>query len=219
MIGMTELLLTTRLNRTQREYMKGVQTSAYSLLDTVNSILDFSKFEAGKLEIEREEFNIREVVERSVDILNVQQFLEKNIELLYEVEPSLPDFFIGDSVRIRQSILINLISNALKFTEKGEIFISVKSKTGVIDCKNKTIIQFSVKDTGIGIAADKKEIIFNVFAQAEISTTRKYGGTGIGIVNFKAIDKLMNGTITVESTINEGSTFTFEIPLEILVTN
>jgi PAS domain S-box-containing protein len=212
-IGMTELLLTTRLNRTQREYMKGVQTSAYSLLETVNSILDFSKIEAGKLEIEKEEFNIREVIERSVDILNVQAFI-KNIELLYEVEPSLPDFFIGDSVRIRQ-ILINLISNALKFTEKGEIFISVKSKTGVFDSNNITIIQFSVKDTGIGIADDRKNSIFDAFAQAEISTTRKYGGTGLGLSISRQLTELMNGSIAVESVVNEGSTFTFEIPLEI----
>jgi PAS domain S-box-containing protein len=211
-IGMTELALTTRLSRTQREYLKGVQTSAYTLLETINSILDFSKIEAGMLEIENTDFNIREVVERSVDILNVQAFV-KNIELLYEVEPYLPDFFMGDAVRIRQ-ILINLISNALKFTNKGEIHITVKSKTGQMDGNNNTIVQFIVEDTGIGIPEEKITHIFTAFAQADVSTTRNYGGSGLGLTISKKLTELMNGTISVESEVNKGSTFTFEVPLK-----
>lgn len=212
-IGMTELTLTTQLTHTQREYLEGVQTSAYALLDVINDILDFSKIEAGKLQIENTEFNIRQVIERSVDILNVKAFI-KNIELLYEIEPSLPEIFIGDSVRIRQ-ILINLISNALKFTEKGEICITVKCLSENVGINHSMIVQFSVKDTGIGIPDDKKELIFESFTQADVSTTRKFGGTGLGLSISKRLTELMNGTITLESEENLGSTFTFEIPLQV----
>ena len=212
-IGMTELLLTTKLSLTQREYLESVQTSAYTLLDTINDILDFSKIEAGKLEIENTDFNIRELIERSVEILNVKAFI-KQIELLYEIEPSLPDFFIGDIVRIKQ-VLMNLIGNAIKFTDEGEIVVSVKYKTEIPDADGKIIIQFSVRDTGIGIAEDKITQIFKSFAQADSSTTRKYGGTGLGLSISKSLTDMMNGKIYAESKLEEGSTFIFELPLTI----
>jgi len=212
-IGMTELTLTTKLSTTQREYLEAVQSSAYSLLDTINDILDFSKIEAGKLSIENTEFNLREMVERSLEILNVKAFV-KNIELLLEIEASIPDKFIGDSVRIRQ-ILINLISNAIKFTEKGEICVSIKMNHQKPDQRNKVSVQFSVHDTGIGIPHDKIAKIFSSFEQADSSTTRKYGGTGLGLSISKSLADLMEGKIWVESKEDVGSTFYFEIPMEI----
>jgi len=212
-IGMTELTLTTQLSKTQREYLEAVQTSAYTLLDTINDILDFSKIEAGKLDIENSEFNLREMIEHSVEILNVKAFV-KEIELLFEVDPSFPHFFMGDSVRIRQ-ILTNFISNAIKFTEKGEICVSVKMDDLNPDENGKTNILFSVRDTGIGIAQDKLLKIFSSFEQADSSTTRKYGGTGLGLSISKSLAELMDGKIWVESKVNVGSTFYFEIPLAI----
>jgi len=212
-IGMTELTLTTQLSKTQREYLEAAQTSAYSLLDTINDILDFSKIEAGKLEIENTEFNLREMVERSIEILNVKAFV-KEIELLFEIDPSFPHLFMGDSVRIRQ-ILTNFISNAIKFTEQGEICISVKMDNIALDGNGKTNVTFSVRDTGIGIPNDKLSKIFSSFEQADRSTTRKYGGTGLGLSISKSLADLMEGKIWVESRENVGSTFYFEIPLAI----
>jgi two-component system, sensor histidine kinase and response regulator len=212
-IGMTELTLTTQLSKTQREYLEAAQTSAYTLLDTINDILDFSKIEAGKLEIESIEFDLREMVERSVEILNVKAFL-KEIELLFEIDPSFPHIFIGDSVRIRQ-ILTNFISNAIKFTEKGEICVSVKMNDIMKDNSGKANVLFSVHDTGIGIAENKLNKIFSSFEQADRSTTRKYGGTGLGLSISRSLADLMGGRIWVESEVNVGSTFYFEVPLEI----
>ena len=212
-IGMTELTLTTKLSKTQREYLEAVQSSAYSLLDTINDILDFSKIEAGKLSIENTEFNLREMVERSVEILNVKAFV-KDIELLFEISPAIPNVFIGDAVRIRQ-ILINLISNAIKFTEKGEICVNVKLKELSSENNEKIIVQFCVRDTGIGIPEDKLVKIFRSFEQADSSTTRKYGGTGLGLSISKSLTDLMEGKIWAESKENHGSTFFFEIPLTI----
>ncbi len=215
-IGMTELALTTNLSVTQRDYLESVQTSAYTLLDTINNILDFSKIEAGKLEIEKEEFNIREMIEKSVDILTASAY-EKNIELLCEIEPTLPDFFIGDALRIRQ-ILVNLISNAIKFTEKGEIHISVKKQVDMDNPEENVRVLFSVKDTGIGIPKNKLVNIFDHFIQADSSTTRKYGGTGLGLAISKNLTEMMKGTLMVESEPDTGSTFSFEIPLKVLKT-
>ena len=212
-IGMTELALTTNLTTTQKDYIESVQTSAYLLLDTINNILDFSKIEAGKLEIETIEFKIREVVEKSIDVLSIKAF-EKNIELLCEIEPDLPDNFIGDPLRIRQ-ILVNFISNAIKFTDYGEIHLSVrKSHTENIPEGTINVI-FTVKDSGIGIPKDKINRIFDLFTQADSSTTRKYGGTGLGLSISKKLTEMMNGTLHVNSTPGSGSTFSFEIPLMI----
>ena len=212
-IGMTELALTTNLTSSQRDYLESIQTSAYLLLDTINNILDFSKIEAGKLEIEHVEFNIYDVLEKSVDILTVKAF-EKNLELLCEIEPGMPEFFFGDPLRIRQ-ILVNFISNAIKFTEKGEICISAKKQPGEINADGEIRILFSVKDTGIGIEESKQEHVFDQFTQADNSTTRKYGGTGLGLSISKMLTTIMNGSLSVQSELGQGSTFSFELPLKI----
>lgn len=212
-IGMTELALTTQLTGSQRDYLETIQTSAYLLLDTINDILDFSKIEAGKLEIEHIRFNIYDVLEKSVDILTVKAF-EKNLELLCEIEPGLPEFFFGDPLRIRQ-ILVNFISNAIKFTEKGEIFISARKQPGTSAIDGELRIVFSVKDTGIGIEDSAQLNIFNQFTQADNSTTRKYGGTGLGLSISKMLTEIMHGSLFVESELGVGSNFSFELPLKI----
>jgi PAS domain S-box-containing protein len=212
-IGMTELALTTKLSISQRDYMESVQTSAYQLLETINNILDFSKLEANKLELENTEFHLREIIEKSIDILTVKAF-EKNLEILCDIEPGLPLSFIGDQLRIRQ-ILMNFISNAIKFTEKGEIYVFAKKVTDKISPENIAWIKFGVKDTGIGISNQNLGNIFERFTQADSSTTRKYGGTGLGLSISKKLTEFMGGTVTVESDPNKGSTFSFEIPLEI----
>jgi len=216
-IGMTELALTTNLTTSQRDYLQSIQTSAYLLLDTINDILDFSKIEAGRLEIEHVEFNIYEVVERSAEILTVKAF-EKNIELLCEIEPGLPEMFIGDPLRIRQ-ILVNFISNAVKFTNSGEIFVSARCITKPADPAQPFYIRFSVKDTGIGIDKDKLPQIFDQFMQADNSTTRKYGGTGLGLSISKKLAEIMGGALEVESQYGEGSAFSFTIPLIVAPAN
>ena len=212
-IGMTELALTTVLSTSQRDYLESIQTSAYLLLNTINDILDFSKIEAGKLEIEHVEFNIYDVLEKSVDILTVKAF-DKNLELLCEIEPGLPEFYYGDPLRIRQ-ILVNFISNAIKFTDKGEIFLSAKKQPGSSVEEGTIRVLFSVKDTGIGIEQSKLQNIFDQFTQADSSTTRKYGGTGLGLSISKMLTKIMHGSLVVESEPGVGSTFSFELPLEI----
>ncbi|MCX6306804.1 MAG: PAS domain S-box protein [Bacteroidetes bacterium] len=212
-IGMTELALTTNLSSSQRDYLESIQTSAYLLLDTINNILDFSKIEAGKLEIEHVEFNIYDVLEKSVDILTVKAF-EKNLELLCEIEPGLPEYFYGDPLRIRQ-ILVNFISNAIKFTEKGEICISARRQPGYEAADGNERILFSVKDTGIGIEESKQGHIFDQFTQADNSTTRKYGGTGLGLSISKMLTTIMNGRLIVESEPGIGSTFSCELPLKV----
>lgn len=212
-IGMTELALTTNLTSSQRDYLESIQTSAFLLLDTINNILDFSKIEAGRLEIEHVEFNIYDVLEKSVDILTVKAF-EKNLELLCDIEPGLPEFYYGDPLRIRQ-ILVNFISNAIKFTEKGEICISAKKHPDSSGQNDEISILFSVKDTGIGIAESNQEHIFDQFTQADNSTTRKYGGTGLGLSISRMLTLIMNGFLTVESQLGIGSTFSFVLPLKI----
>ena len=212
-IGMTELALTTNLNPTQRDYLESVQTSAYLLLEVINNILDFSKIDAGKLDIENVEFNLREVVERSIDILTVKAF-EKNLELLCEVEPDLPEILIGDPLRIRQ-ILVNFISNSIKFTDKGEICVSVKKQISADDPEGYMRLLFSVRDSGIGIQEEKIDHIFDQFIQADSSTTRKYGGTGLGLSISKKLTEMMGGELSVISDEGIGSTFSFEIPVKI----
>ena len=211
-IGMTELALTTNLTTSQRDYLQSIQTSAYLLLDTINDILDFSKIEAGRLEIEDVEFNIFEVVERSVEILTVKAF-EKRIELLCEIEPGLPEHFMGDPLRIRQ-VLVNFISNAVKFTSGGEIFVSARCVQAPAAPNLPYLIKFSVKDTGIGIAEDKIGSIFDQFSQADNSTTRKYGGTGLGLSIAKKLTEMMGGNLELVSQPGVGSAFSFTIPLK-----
>jgi CheY-like chemotaxis protein len=214
-IGFTDLVLTTNLEKTQRDYLKNVSKSGYSLLNIINDILDFSKIEAGKLLIDETNFKLNEIVEETVDILSIKA-LEKNLELVCSIDPLLPSQFKGDPVRIRQ-ILINLIGNAIKFTEKGDIFINVQA--GLAYEKNGEScldVSMSVKDTGIGIAPEKLKQVFESFTQADNSTTRKYGGTGLGLTISRRLAELMGGALEVQSEPGSGSIFSLSVTLKII---
>jgi signal transduction histidine kinase/CheY-like chemotaxis protein len=215
-IGFTDLVLTTHLQNTQRQYLQNVQRSAYNLLNIINDILDFSKIEAGKLLIDNAIFKLDEIMEETVDILSIKA-QEKDIELICNIDPTLPAQFFSDPVRIRQ-ILVNLIGNAIKFTLKGEVFITVRQGSAIYEKEGKKFIDIAVavKDTGIGIAAEKINSIFESFTQADSSTTRKFGGSGLGLTISKRLAELMNGNLQVESEYGKGSTFTLHLPMEIV---
>ncbi|WP_346356275.1 PAS domain S-box protein [Azotosporobacter soli] len=211
-VGMTELALATQLSELQREYLDNVQHSAFALLDILNDILDFSKIEAGKLELEDIAFDWRELVEKEMTIFNLK-CQEKKIELLLEIDPTLPRFVIGDPIRIRQ-VLVNLIGNAVKFTSRGEIIVSVKRDDAAREEAIGVLpLVFGVADTGIGIAAEKQEMIFEGFTQADGSMTRRYGGTGLGLTISRNLVKLMGGEIKVSSQSGKGSQFNVHLPL------
>jgi signal transduction histidine kinase/CheY-like chemotaxis protein/methyl-accepting chemotaxis protein len=214
-IGFTELVLTTEMQTTQREYLQNVSKSAYNLLNIINDILDFSKLEAGKLLIDNTSFQLDEVIEETADIMAIKA-QEKNIEIICNIDPLLPVQLFGDAVRIRQ-ILINLVGNAIKFTEKGEINVTVQQGATITDelGKKTTDIVISVKDTGIGIEKDKLAAIFESFTQADSSTTRRFGGTGLGLTISKCLAELMDGRLTVESEIGKGSIFTLHLNLQV----
>ncbi len=215
-IGFTDLVLTTELQKSQRDYLDNVKKSAYGLLSIINDILDFSKIEAGKLLIDNTPFRLDELVEETIDILSVKAF-EKRVEMICQIDPDLPSQFSGDPVRIRQ-ILVNLLGNAIKFTQEGEIFISVL-KAGQIYLKDDyqfLDLEIAVKDTGIGISREKLKKIFESFTQADSSTTRRYGGTGLGLTISKSLADLMKGDLTVNSEISEGSIFTLHLSLQVI---
>ncbi len=205
-IGMTGLLLETELTAEQRDYAETVRMSSDTLLTVINDILDFSKIESTKLELEQHPFEISACIEDVFDLL-AHKALEKKIDLVYSIQPDVPPLIVGDVTRLRQ-ILVNLTGNSLKFTDKGEIFISVRK----LSQDNETImLEFSVKDSGIGIPAEKIDRLFKPFSQVDTSTTRKYGGTGLGLaISAKLVD-MMKGTISVETTEGQGSTFSFTI--------
>jgi PAS domain S-box-containing protein len=213
-IGFTDLVLTTDLKKNQHDYLQNVRKSADGLLNIINDILDFSKIEAGKLTIDHASFNLEELVEETVDILSVKTF-EKKLEMVFHLAPGLPSQFFGDAVRIKQ-ILVNLMGNAIKFTERGEIVVSVKS-SAVIEKEGKQLmpLQIAVRDTGIGISKSKLEKIFESFTQADSSTTRRYGGTGLGLTISKSLAELMGGSLHVESEPGRGSLFTLHLDLEV----
>lgn len=215
-IGFTDLVLTTDLQRAQREYLQNVRKSAYGLLNIINDILDFSKIEAGKLFIDYTHFKLNELVEEAVDLLSVKAH-EKKLEMLFWLDPQLPSLFNGDPVRIRQ-ILVNLLGNAVKFTERGEIFVGVKRAGEVYwkDDKKYVGIIIDVRDSGIGIAPEKVGKVFESFTQADSSTTRKYGGTGLGLTISKSLAELMRGHLTATSEPGKGSIFSLHLSLEIL---
>jgi signal transduction histidine kinase/DNA-binding response OmpR family regulator len=214
-IGFSDLLLTTPLQEMQREYVQYVSKSAYSLLSIINDILDFSKIEAGKFFFENAAFDIGELVGDVVDILSIKAF-EKQLELICDIDPSLPFRVWGDPLRIRQ-ILVNLLGNAIKFTDTGEVSVTVRSSAEAVEKEGKRYLplQITVRDTGIGIPAEKIHRIFESFTQADSSTTRKYGGTGLGLTISKSLAELMNGRLTAESQNGEGSVFRLELQLEI----
>lgn len=214
-IGFTDLVLTTELQKSQRDYLSNVKKSAYGLLEIINDILDFSKIEAGKLFIDNTNLRLDELVEETVDILTVKAF-EKNLEMICHIDPSLPSQFLGDPVRIRQ-VLVNLLGNAIKFTQHGEILVSVIPAGKIYQKEKKQFldIEVTVRDTGIGISKEKLGKIFESFTQADNSTTRKFGGTGLGLTISKSLAELMNGNLTVKSEPGRGSAFTLHIPLEV----
>ncbi len=209
-LGMTDLVLDTELTAEQRDCLSLVKTSAESLLTVINDILDFSKIEAGKLEIEAIPFSLPESLSEVLKALAFRA-QQKGLELICDIAPEIPNQLEGDPGRIRQ-ICVNLVGNAIKFTERGEIVVTVKPEStgdGVMQ------LSFCVRDTGVGIPYSKQAAIFDPFAQADGSTTRKYGGTGLGLTICRKLVNMMGGRIWVESELGEGSRFCFTLPLRI----
>jgi signal transduction histidine kinase len=204
-IGMTELALDTELTPEQREHLTLVRISADSLLQVINDILDFSKVEAGRVDLDSMEFSLRPLLGEMLKSLGVRA-TDKGLELVCRVDPAVPDRLVGDPNRLRQ-ILINLVGNAIKFTERGEVLLDVAVEPG--DAMDDVRLRVAVTDTGIGIPADKAGHIFEAFAQADASTTRQYGGTGLGLTISQRLVALMGGRIWVESVVGRGSTFHF----------
>lgn len=219
-IGMSELLLNTPLNKEQREFSQIIRNSGDNLLMLINDILDFSKIEAGKLDLEYEPFNVHECLERSMDLV-LPKANEQGVNLAYFVDFKTPNFILSDVTRLQQ-VLINLLSNAVKFTKKGEVYVNVTTTPLLGDVsdydENKPIpdceIHFAVKDTGIGIPPDRQSMLFEAFSQVDNSTTRKYGGTGLGLAITKQLVEMMGGRIWVESEIGKGSIFNFTIRVQ-----
>ncbi|MFC3533138.1 response regulator [Vogesella facilis] len=207
-IGMTDLALDTRLDEDQRQYLNLVKSSADSLLVILNDILDFSKIEAGKLEMESVPFSLRNLMAQTLHPFALRAG-EKQLELVCSIEPGIPDQLLSDPSRLRQ-ILNNLVGNAIKFTEQGEIEISVRQLDG--NAQQPMVLEFAVRDTGIGIALDKQQLIFAAFAQADSSTTRRYGGTGLGLAITRQLVGLLGGRLWVQSREAQGSSFYFTLP-------
>jgi signal transduction histidine kinase/CheY-like chemotaxis protein len=205
-IGMSGLLLDTPLNDEQKDYAETIRNSGDALLTIINDILDFSKIEAGRMDIETQPFDLRECVESALDLITTRA-VEKGIETAYIFESEVPEAISSDTIRLRQ-IILNLLSNAVKFTEKGEVVLTVSA----IQNGDTAELKFSVRDTGIGLSPESISRLFQSFSQADSSTTRKYGGTGLGLVISKRLSELMGGSMWVESAgIGKGSTFTFTI--------
>ncbi|MEB3311963.1 MAG: response regulator [Snowella sp.] len=221
-IGMTELLLATDLNSRQRDYAETIRTSGDNLLTIINDILDFSKIEAEKLELDNYIFNLRESIENTLEIL-APRAIDKGLELAYSFSPETPEIIQGDGTRICQ-ILSNLLGNAIKFTQTGEVILSVKATVlpmdgpddpaTASDRSKETLthqLEFSIKDTGIGIPEDRLDRLFKAFSQVDSTTTRHYGGTGLGLVISQRLAQLMGGRLWVESQVGVGSTFSFTL--------
>ncbi|MCC6728099.1 MAG: response regulator [Chthonomonadales bacterium] len=207
-IGMTGLLLETRLDGEQADYAEAVRASAEALLGLINDILDFSRIEAGKLSLDSAGFSLRTVIEEVADLLGPRAH-DRNVELACRVPPGFPEHVVGDAGRVRQ-VLTNLVSNAVKFTEHGEVVVEA---TAVESADEDPVVKLSVRDTGIGIAQDRLDAIFESFTQADGSTTRQYGGTGLGLTISRQLVELMGGQIGCESQAGQGSTFWFTLRL------
>ena len=210
-IGMTELLAESELNEEQRDFVRTIQVSGDALMSVINDILDYSKIESGKLELEHKVFELAKVLEDTVDLMLVNA-VSKNIDLLYNITNDTPPFLAGDITRLRQ-IVINLVGNAIKFTKKGEIYIEVKPYENITDKKvgDEIKLLFCIKDTGIGISKEGMAKLFKDFSQVDSSTTRKYGGTGLGLAISKKLVNMMGGDIWVESEYKKGTSFFFTI--------
>ncbi|MFN3561800.1 MAG: PAS domain S-box protein [Chloroherpetonaceae bacterium] len=212
-LGMTSLLLDTPLNDEQRSYVEAIKQSGDSLLKIINDILDLSKIESRTLELESTLFNLHDCV-ADVCALFAAKAAEKNLDLMFFIEDDVPPFVLGDVARLRQ-VLANLISNAVKFTLSGEVYLHVSRHEAAENHAPKCVIKFAVHDTGVGIAYAQQARLFQPFSQADSSTTRRYGGTGLGLAICKRLVNLMQGDIWVESTPDVGSTFTFTIAVEL----
>jgi len=214
-IGMTGLLLDTELTAEQRDYAETIRGSGDALLTVVNDILDFSKIEADRLELEQQPFDLRDCIETSLDLL-APKAAEKGLDLAYIVADQTPSTIVGDVARLRQ-ILVNLLGNAVKFTDQGEVVVSVTSRSLpplAGGSEGRYELHFAVRDTGIGIPQDRMDRLFRSFSQVDASTTRKYGGTGLGLAISKRLSEMMGGTMWVESEVGQGSTFHFTIVAE-----
>lgn len=205
-IGFTHLLMESNLEKTHRQYMSTINESASSLLNIVNDVLDFSKIESGKFELNIEEVDLFELTQQVIDLFKYQT-LQKNLNLILYKDENVPQYILADVVRLKQ-ILMNLLSNALKFTEFGEIQLNI---TEIKASKNETTLHFSVNDTGIGIKTDNNEKIFDSFVQEDNSTSRKFGGTGLGLAISNQLLALMGSKLELKSKYGEGSTFFFTI--------
>jgi PAS domain S-box-containing protein len=208
-IGVTELLLDTKLDKEQREYAELVKESGNCLLSLINDVLDFSKIEAHKIELKTEEFDLQVAVAGTIDLLSVEA-RNKGLELVAEIAPDVPLLLRGDQGRLRQ-IITNLVGNAIKFTPHGDISLRIFKDA---EDRRSVTLRSLVRDSGIGIPADKLNIIFEPFTQVDSSTTRKYGGTGLGLAISRQFAEMMGGTIGVESVKGKGSTFWFTAVLE-----
>jgi two-component system, sensor histidine kinase and response regulator len=207
-IGMTDLVLGTELTRQQREYLNVVRQSSESLLSLLNDILDFSRIEAGNLQLDCRPFDLHRCLGDTMKGLGIQAF-QRGLELISDIRPEVPRAVVGDSGRLRQ-IIVNLVGNAIKFTECGEVVLVVRCEAST---EQEVYLQFSVTDSGIGIPEDKREVIFGLFEQADASTTRRFGGTGLGLAICSRLVQMMQGRIGVESEVGRGSTFRFAIQL------
>ena len=210
-IGMTELALNTPLSPVQRDYLQTAHRSAEMLLVILNDVLDFSKIEAGKLHMESIDFSVRQMLDETLKPFALRAH-ERHCELMVDVKPSVPDALVGDPLRLRQ-VLVNLVSNAIKFTDRGEIIVRVERTRARDD--DHASLRFSVIDTGIGISREKQASIFRAFTQGDGSTTRQYGGTGLGLTICQQLVELMGGLIWVESEPGHGSAFHFVVTLPI----
>ncbi len=210
-IGMTDLVLDTEMSVDQRECLETVKLSANSLLTVVNDILDFSKIEAGKLDLETIEFNLRDCMEEALKTFAAQAD-EKGLELLCEIASDVPELLAGDPGRLRQ-IICNLVSNAIKFTPQGEVVLRAELES---EDHGPVSLRFTVADTGVGIPADKQQSIFAPFTQADSSTTRKYGGTGLGLTISASLASMMGGRMWLESKLGEGARFCFTARFTVL---
>ncbi len=204
-IGMAHLALKTELTPKQQDYLSKIQSSANSLLGIINDILDFSKIEAGKLDMEAVEFDLSETMDNVANVISVKAQEKENLEVLFYLDSQVPNFLVGDPLRLNQ-ILVNLGNNAVKFTEHGEIVLTTKM---IETSDDKVTLQFSMRDTGIGMTAEQQANLFQAFSQADTSTTRKYGGTGLGLTISKRLVNMMDGEIRVESESGQGTTFSF----------
>ncbi len=206
-IGMAHLALKTDLTPKQLDYLNKIQSSANSLLGIINDILDYSKIEAGKLDMEAVEFDLSKTLDNVANVITVKAKEKENLEVLFNLDTKVPNFLVGDPLRLNQ-ILVNLGNNAIKFTEQGEIVLTTK----IIEKSNdKVTLQFSMRDTGIGMSEQQQAKLFQAFSQADTSTTRKYGGTGLGLTICKRLVNMMGGEIGVESEPGEGTSFSFTV--------